>query len=66
MQSNIQNVLIVTKARDNRLIKLTRELALYLMLKQRRGSQRGLVVYVSPFTHDDNYLPHTSYYQICR
>ncbi|KAH9485278.1 ATP-NADH kinase YEF1 [Psilocybe cubensis] len=37
---------LVTKARDNRLIKLTRELALYLMLKHRRGSQRGLVVYV--------------------
>ncbi|KAF9559852.1 ATP-NAD kinase [Agrocybe pediades] len=46
VQSNIQNVLIVTKARDNRLIKLTRQLALYLMLKQRRGSKRGLVVYV--------------------
>jgi len=46
VQSNIQNVLIVTKARDNRLIKLTRELALYLMLKNRRGSKRGLVVYV--------------------
>ena len=47
MQSNIQTVLIVTKARDNRLIKLTRELALYLMLKHRRGSKRGLVVYVN-------------------
>jgi NAD+ kinase len=46
VQSNIQNVLIVTKARDNRLIKLTRELALYLMLKHRRGSKRGLVVCV--------------------
>jgi len=46
VRSNIQNILIVTKARDNRLIKLTRELALYLMLKQRYGSQRGLVVYV--------------------
>ena len=46
MKSNIQNILIVTKARDNRLIKLTRELALYLMLKQKHGSQRGLVVYV--------------------
>lgn len=39
-------MLIVTKARDNRLIKLTRELALYLMLKHRRGSKRGLVVCV--------------------
>ncbi|KAL5523927.1 hypothetical protein ACEPAG_8100 [Sanghuangporus baumii] len=45
IRSNIQNVLIITKARDNRLIKLTRELALYLMLKPRYG-RRGLVVYV--------------------
>ena len=56
MRSKIQHVLIVTKARDNRLIKLTRELALYLMLKKpndvagapsRPGSsERGMVVYV--------------------
>ncbi|KAL4080200.1 ATP-NAD kinase-like domain-containing protein [Scleroderma yunnanense] len=45
IRTNIQSVLIVTKARDNRLIKLTRELALYLMLKPRYGN-RGLVVYV--------------------
>ncbi|KAI9572103.1 ATP-NAD kinase-like domain-containing protein [Boletus coccyginus] len=45
IRANIQSVLIVTKARDNRLIKLTRELALYLMLKQRH-SRRGLIVYV--------------------
>lgn len=45
IRSNIQSVLIVTKARDNRLIKLTRELALYLMLKPRQGN-RGLIVYV--------------------
>jgi NAD+ kinase len=44
VRSNIQNVLIVTKARDNKLIKLTRELALYLMLKPRNGHSRGLVV----------------------
>jgi NAD+ kinase len=48
VQSNIQNVLIITKARDNRLIKLTRELALYLMLKRRPTTKRGLVVYVFP------------------
>ncbi|KAF9467262.1 ATP-NAD kinase-like domain-containing protein [Collybia nuda] len=53
VQSNIQNVLIVTKARDNRLIKLTRELAVYLMMKPQRGSKRGLVVYV------DNQLRHS-------
>lgn len=47
MRSNIQNVLIITKARDNRLIKLTRELALYLMQKSRPAAGgRGLVVYV--------------------
>ncbi|KAF8629122.1 hypothetical protein AX17_005708 [Amanita inopinata Kibby_2008] len=46
VHSNIQTVLIVTKARDNRLIKLTRELALYLMLKRYKGRKRGLIVYV--------------------
>ncbi|EKM80839.1 hypothetical protein AGABI1DRAFT_55968 [Agaricus bisporus var. burnettii JB137-S8] len=46
VQSNIQNILIVTKARDNRLIKLTRQLALYLMFKRRPGMKRGLTVYV--------------------
>ncbi|THV06787.1 ATP-NAD kinase [Dendrothele bispora CBS 962.96] len=46
IRSNIQNILIITKARDNRLIKLTRQLALYLMLKPRHGQKRGLVVYV--------------------
>lgn len=50
VRHNIQNVLIVTKARDNRLIKLTKQLALYLMAKKRGGSsvggetKRGLVV----------------------
>lgn len=34
VHSRIQHVLIVTKARDNGLIRLTRELALYLMLRQ--------------------------------
>ncbi|KIK68823.1 hypothetical protein GYMLUDRAFT_236726 [Collybiopsis luxurians FD-317 M1] len=53
IRSNIQNILIITKARDNRLIKLTRQLALYLMLKHRPGQQRGLVVYV------DNQLRHS-------
>lgn len=35
----------MTKARDNRLIKLTKELALYLMLKPHKGG-RGMIVYV--------------------
>ncbi|WVQ74257.1 hypothetical protein IAR50_003854 [Cryptococcus sp. DSM 104548] len=38
VRSRIQHVLIVTKARDNRLIKLTRELALYLMHKRPAAS----------------------------
>lgn len=45
IRSNVQTVLIVTKARDNRLIKLTRQLAVYLMFKRRPGSTRGLIVY---------------------
>ncbi|QRV82617.1 ATP-NAD kinase [Ceratobasidium sp. AG-Ba] len=45
VRSKINNVLIITKARDNRLIKLTRELALMLMKKE-RDDGRGLVVYV--------------------
>ncbi|KAG2045767.1 ATP-NAD kinase [Suillus hirtellus] len=43
IKSNIQSVLIVTKARYNHLIDLMRELALYLMLKHREGG-RGLIV----------------------
>ncbi|KAJ6603103.1 hypothetical protein B0H10DRAFT_2079356 [Mycena sp. CBHHK59/15] len=54
VRSNIQNVLIITKARDNRLIKLTRELALYLMLKPRHGQTRGLVVYVDNQLRNSN------------
>lgn len=46
VKSNVQSVLIVTKARDNQLIKLTREIALYLMKTPRYGRSRGLIVYV--------------------
>ncbi|EPT02580.1 hypothetical protein FOMPIDRAFT_1035802 [Fomitopsis schrenkii] len=45
VHSHIHTVLIVTKARDNRLITLTRELALFLMHKPTHTG-RGLVVYV--------------------
>ena len=48
IHSNIQTVLIVTKARDNRLIQLTRQLALYLMLRPRDNHKRGLIVFVTP------------------
>ena len=45
VKSNIQSVLIVTKARDNRLIKLTREVAVYLMkMKRTANSDRGMIV----------------------
>ncbi|XAO24475.1 hypothetical protein I312_103276 [Cryptococcus bacillisporus CA1280] len=58
VRSRIQHVLIVTKVNDNRLVSLTRELALYLMQKSpsipkgtnnRYGTAsltRGMVVYV--------------------
>ncbi|KAF9006775.1 ATP-NAD kinase [Hymenopellis radicata] len=52
VRSNIQNILIITKARDNRLIKLTRELALYLMLRPRPGQARG-------WFYVDNQLRHS-------
>ncbi|GAA6059017.1 hypothetical protein JCM10212_001242 [Sporobolomyces blumeae] len=44
--SQIQSVMIVTKARDNQLTRLTRELALWLMQTARNGKERGLIVYV--------------------
>ena len=48
VKSNIQSVLIVTKARDNRLIKLTREVAVYLMkMKRTANSDRGMIVSVA-------------------
>lgn len=49
VHSDLQSILIITKARDNRLVKLTRELALYLMQKKRPGTEGGnrrIVVYV--------------------
>ena len=49
VHSSIQSILIVTKARDNRLIKLTRELALYLMLKPQKNG-RGMIVCVRPLS----------------
>jgi len=44
VKSTIQSVLIITKARDNHLIKLTRDLAIWLMTTPRNGKDRGLVV----------------------
>ncbi|BGP40340.1 hypothetical protein JCM10449v2_004301 [Rhodotorula kratochvilovae] len=44
--SHIQSVMIVTKARDNQLTRVTRELALWLMQTPRNGRDRGLIVYV--------------------
>lgn len=45
--SHIQSVMIVTKARDNQLTRVTRELALWLMQTPRNGRDRGLIVCVS-------------------
>lgn len=46
VHSNIESVLIITKARDNQLVKLTREMAIWLMTMQRNDKGRGLIVYV--------------------
>ena len=42
----VRNVMIVTKARDNRLVYLTRELAEWLLTTPRYGSDIGVNVYV--------------------
>ncbi|GAA97736.1 uncharacterized protein L969DRAFT_80409 [Mixia osmundae IAM 14324] len=46
VKPNIQSIMIITKARDNHLIKLTRELAIYLMGSTKEGDERGATVYV--------------------
>lgn len=46
VQSSAQSILIITKARDNHLVLLTRELSIWLMNYKKQGSKRGLVVYV--------------------
>lgn len=42
----IRSILIVTKAKDNHLVRATKELAMYLMTTPRNGKDRGLIVYV--------------------
>lgn len=42
----VKNVMIVTKARDNQLVTLTRELTEWLLRKPRYGSDLGVNVYV--------------------
>ncbi|CCU76205.1 unnamed protein product [Blumeria hordei] len=42
----VKKVMIVTKARDNHLVNLTRELAVWLMGTPRYGSDYGVTVYV--------------------
>ncbi|WFD29648.1 NAD(+) kinase [Malassezia sp. CBS 17886] len=46
VHSDVDSVLIITKARDNRLVLLTREISLWLMTTPRTGRERGLIVYV--------------------
>lgn len=43
---SVRNVMIVTKARDNQLVTLTRELAHWLMKTPRYGNKYGVNVYV--------------------
>jgi NAD+ kinase len=42
----VRNIMIVTKARDNDLVYLTRELAIWLLRTPRYGSESGVNVYV--------------------
>ncbi|KAK3328832.1 ATP-NAD kinase-like domain-containing protein [Apodospora peruviana] len=42
----VKNIMIVTKARDNQLVVMTRELALWLLRTPRYGSDLGVNVYV--------------------
>ncbi|KAF1946016.1 ATP-NAD kinase [Clathrospora elynae] len=46
IKMTVRNVMIVTKARDNNLVYLTRELAEWLMTTARYGSDVGVNVYV--------------------
>ncbi|KAK6530132.1 NAD(+) kinase [Orbilia ellipsospora] len=46
IKSAVQNVMIVTKARDNSLVVLTREVAEWLMKTPRYGKKLGVNVYV--------------------
>lgn len=48
VHSDLHSILIVTKARDNRLVKLTRELAIYIMQKRKPSADNKgrLIVYV--------------------
>ena len=46
VRSNIQSIMIITKARDNHLIKLTRDLTIHLMTTNKHHRERGLTVYV--------------------
>ncbi|KAL7272776.1 NAD(+) kinase [Rhizina undulata] len=49
---NVKNVMIVTKARDNQLVTLTREVAHWLMKTPRYGSSLGINVYVDKKLRD--------------
>ncbi|KAI9660762.1 MAG: NAD(+) kinase [Alyxoria varia] len=42
----VRNIMIITKARDNSLVKLTRELAKWLIETPRYGQSHGVTVYV--------------------
>ncbi|WFC94148.1 NAD(+) kinase [Malassezia brasiliensis] len=46
VHSDVETVLIITKARDNRLVELTREMAIWLMTTRINDKGRGITVYV--------------------
>ena len=46
VHSDVETVMIITKARDNRLVELTREMAIWLMTTRTNDKGRGITVYV--------------------
>lgn len=46
VKSSVQSIMIITKARDNSLVKLTRDLAMWLITTPRHGLADGVTVYV--------------------
>ena len=56
----VRNVMIVTKARDNQLVVLTRELALWLLSTPRYGSDIGVNVYVDAKLRNSKRFGHSS------
>lgn len=56
----VRTIMIVTKARDNKLVYLTRELTEWLLKTPRYGSELGVIVYVDAKLRTSKRFDHTS------